>query len=82
VLFTGLGPDLTQYNYYDRLKEINIPTLIIHGMADAIPMEVQQRANENLSKSQLTLFKYSGHFPFIEEPEHFRKEVVAFLLKK
>jgi proline iminopeptidase len=82
ALFTGLGNDLSEYNYYKEMKECSIPVLIIHGAADAIPLAIQTRAQQSFSKANLLVFKSSGHFAFIEEAERFRKEVTLFLSKK
>ena len=79
ALFAGMGDDLSEYNYYNNLKECVAPVLILHGTYDAIPLSIQQRAIENLPKGFLRTFPASGHFVFIDEPDRFRKEVIGFL---
>jgi proline iminopeptidase len=82
ALFTGLGKDLSQYNYYESIKELNVPVLLIHGAADVTTPAIQSRATDAIKQSRLVVFKASGHFSFIDETEHFRKEVTAFYQKK
>lgn len=79
ALFTGLSPDLSQYNYYPRLAECPTPVLIMHGTADVIPLKLQEQAKASFAKAFLLTFRNSGHFIFIEETERFRKEVIGFL---
>jgi len=79
ALFTGLGPDLSQYNYYPRLADCPTPVLIMHGAADVMPLKLQEQAKASFAKAFLLTFRNSGHFIFIEETERFRKEVIGFL---
>lgn len=82
ALFTGLGNDLSKYDFYQSMKECATPVMIIHGAADALPIAIQNRAKEALPNATLLVFRSSGHFTFIEEPERWRREITAFLSKK
>lgn len=79
ALFTGLTPDLTQYDYYSRMKSFTFPVLILHGAADAVPLSSSTKLQGAIPGSSLQLFSKSGHFIFIDEPKRFTKEVSAFL---
>ncbi len=79
MLYTGLSADLAQYNYYDQLKSLSFPVLILHGEADAIPLAASSKLQHSLPQSTLEVFSKSGHFTFIDEPKKFVKEVSGFL---
>ncbi|PZR35021.1 MAG: hypothetical protein DI538_15820 [Azospira oryzae] len=81
ILYTGLAPDLAHYNYYDQLKSLSFPVLIIHGEADAIPLAASRKLQRSLPHSSLQVFSKSGHFAFIDEPRKFTKEISGFLHK-
>lgn len=52
-----------------RLKELNLPTLIIHGDKDAIvPLSDSEHAASQVSGSQLHILKDTGHVPTMTRP--------------
>lgn len=57
------------YNFYYQLKQINIPTLIIHGDCDPVPPSSAQNIHESIKGSKYILIKDCGHFPYVEAPE-------------
>lgn len=72
---------LGSFNTLPRLGEIRAPTLILGGAHDII-MPVPQGAERLLAGipgSELHVFKESGHFPFMEEPEAFTEVVRGWL---
>ncbi len=79
ALFTGLGKDLSHYDYYPQLADCQTPVLIMHGSADVMPLKLQEQAKASFTKAFLLTFRNSGHFIFIEETDRFRKEVIGFL---
>lgn len=79
ALFTGLGKDLMNYNYYDDVKKITFPVLILHGKSDGIPMASVVRLKNSIPRTTLKVFEKSGHFPFIEEPDLYLKTITNFL---
>ncbi len=78
ALFTGLGKDLGQYDYYEVMKSFPFPILILHGKADAVPLVASQRIKDMSPNNQLEVFKKSGHFIFIEERKKFNAVVSRF----
>jgi proline iminopeptidase len=64
---------IPSFNVLPRLSEITVPTLVIAGRDDWItpPREGAERIHAALPNSELVIFEDSGHFPFIEEQEHF-----------
>lgn len=62
------------------LPEINVPTLIVHGIHDkVIPFAQAQELNEKIRNSQLVPFQYSGHGLFWEEHEKFNQLLAQFI---
>jgi proline iminopeptidase len=78
VLYRGLGKDLANFNYYSSTQRFKFPALILHGKVDVIPLQASERMLESIPNSRLSIFRNSGHFIFIEEPNRFYQEVVSF----
>ena len=65
---------------FSDLGEINVPTLIIHGIHDkVVPFELGQVQEQNIRNSKLVPFKYSGHGSFYDQREKFNEELVKFI---
>ena len=64
----------------EDLKNINIPTLILHGKLDKIcSYDLAEQMHAGISNSRLVAFEKSGHALFIEEPEKFNTELIRFV---
>ena len=69
-----------RHNFLNRLAEITLPTLIIHGSHDRlIPVKWANRAHQLLPDSQLCVFEKCGHWPPREKPIEFTGAVLEFL---
>ncbi len=71
---------LREQSLFHDLKEIKVPTLILHGIHDKIclfPLAVAQ--SKGIPHSKLIPFKFSGHGLFYDEKDKFNKELVAFI---
>jgi len=79
ALYTGLGKELGQYDYYEAVKQFPFPILILHGEADVVPMAANQRIVDNAPNATIEVFKKSGHFIFIEENRKFNAMVKKFV---
>lgn len=67
------------YNLQDHLSRIKIPVLLITGRGDRItPLKIAEELYSGISDSRLLIFEKSGHSPFIEESEKFRKAMIEF----
>ncbi|MDH5599341.1 MAG: alpha/beta fold hydrolase [Cyclobacteriaceae bacterium] len=65
VTFASLG----EWDYRPQLKEINIPTLVIHGEEESIPMDMVESWVENgIPGSKLVSIEGAAHFPYAEKP--------------
>jgi pimeloyl-ACP methyl ester carboxylesterase len=64
----------------DRIRDIQIPSLIMWGEEDAwIPLEHSRRFQEDLSQSRLVVYPGAGHAPMEEIPEITAHDVRRFL---
>ncbi len=81
LLMMGLRADMENYNkdMYASLKSIKVPVLILHGNADNIPLQADEKLKASIPGSRMVIFEQSGHFPFIEENEKFVKTVSGFI---
>lgn len=80
----GILDCIAAFSYTDfrnDLTKINIPTLIIHGDADAIvPFEVSgKRSHEAITGSQLVLIKGGSHGVSATHVEQFNRALLDFL---
>ncbi|KGR76716.1 alpha/beta fold hydrolase [Ureibacillus manganicus] len=65
---------------YADLPNINIPTLIIHGIHDkVIPFSQAKEMNQKIRNSKLVPFQFSGHGPFWEERDKFNQLLTQFI---
>jgi proline iminopeptidase len=74
---------LGEFDLRPRLREIEVPTLVIAGEHDrsVTPQRAKETA-EALPNSALVMMEGSGHYPFVEEPEAFVAAVREFLFGK
>jgi pimeloyl-ACP methyl ester carboxylesterase len=68
-------------DYSQRLCEVKVPTLIVHGAKDTIvPVSWAERAHKLIKNSKIEVIYDCGHMPPVEEPEQFNQIVRHFLL--
>lgn len=67
------------YDFHGSLKNLKMPTLILHGDTDVIPMSSVQKIHESIPQSQFVLLKNCGHFSHIESPDAFFNHIEAVL---
>lgn len=75
---------ISQINEYDteKLKNIEIPVLIMWGAADKwIPLEVGYRLKNILKKSKLVVYQNAGHVPMEEIPSETLQTFIEFIDK-
>ena len=61
------------------LQKLKIPTLIIRGESDVIPMSAANSMAHSIKSSKLVVLKNCGHFPYIEQPAQWLEAVEMFL---
>ena len=65
----------------DRLKNIKIPTLIMHGAKDVlVPPQNSKILADLISNAHMKIFTESAHAPYVEEPNAVIDAMVEFLL--
>jgi proline iminopeptidase len=62
------------------LDSVSVPTLIVHGRQDPIPLASSEAAARALH-AQLVVLEGSGHVPYVEQPEALFGAIRAFLAK-
>ncbi len=69
-------------NFLDRLNEITLPTLFLHGMEDRlVPVSWAQRASSLVKGSRLHAIQQCGHCLPREKTHEFNQAVLEFLAK-
>lgn len=66
-------------NLFPDLPDIDVPTLIIHGQQDIIPMHTAEAICRALPKAQLDILENCGHFPYVEAADPFFSSIRGFL---
>ena len=67
------------YDWTDRLRALDRPTLVLHGDRDPIPVAVAESLVALLPNARLEVIPNAGHMPFWEQPRHFFSSVERFL---
>ena len=74
-----LGESLGELDWWDRLADIEAPTLVLHGRYDLIPPAVSQDLARTFPRGRLVVLD-SGHFPYLEDPDGLLSAVSSFLV--
>jgi proline iminopeptidase len=70
---------LRSYDWRPYLREVQVPTLVVHGGADRDPVEVVREWSDALPEGRLLELEGAGRFPWVERPEAFFAAVNRFL---
>jgi proline iminopeptidase len=63
----------------ERLRQLHVPTLIVHGEQEAIPMDLVEEWAGSLPNARLVRVPMAAHFAYAERPEIVWPEVERFL---
>ncbi|HEX3479257.1 MAG TPA: alpha/beta hydrolase [Kofleriaceae bacterium] len=67
------GPHTTEslgnWDFRPDLARVTAPTLIVHGEADAIPMDLVEEWTTALPHARLIKVPGASHFPYVERPD-------------
>jgi proline iminopeptidase len=77
-IFSYIGREFYAFDITEQLKRIIAPTLIIYGDQEPALKISAPVYQSNISGSNVVIIKGSGHFPFIEQPEEFKRVVTEF----
>ena len=75
-LFAEMG---TEYDLREGLKKLERPVLILQGHQDPIGDKTAEDNRALIAGSKLVYIHRCGHFPWIEQPDAFRKALADFL---
>jgi proline iminopeptidase len=67
------------YDWRALLRAVSVPTLVIHGERDLLPVGVACEIVATLGNARLEVIPDAGHMPFWESPELFFTLVESFL---
>jgi len=67
------------YDWSTLLRAVSVPTLVIHGERDLLPVSVAHEIVATLRNARLEIIPDAGHMPFWESPELFFNLVESFL---
>jgi proline iminopeptidase len=77
ALFGAGGMGEWRFATHDRLT---MPVLVIAGAHDRqVGLAPQRELAERLPQARLIVYERSGHYPNLDEPSRFARDVVAFL---
>jgi proline iminopeptidase len=68
----------SDYNLLPRLKRLNLPTLVLHGDNDLVPVECAAHIAQAIPGARLVLLRDCGHFAYLERPDKVYREISAF----
>ncbi len=75
-IWESLGDfDLTKPGFLDSVR---VPSLIVHGRQDPIPLASSEAAAKSL-ESKLVVLEECGHVPYVERPEQLFQALNSFL---
>lgn len=78
LLGESLGMTDGAIDWWDRLADISVPTLVLHGRYDIPPVAMAQALSDALPRGSLAVLD-SGHFPYIEDAGGLTSAVASFL---
>jgi proline-specific peptidase len=76
--WTVVGP-LKDWDVRGRLREIDVPTLVLRGRHDMSTAAVSQTLVDGIRGAQVVVFEESSHTPVLEETERYLEVVSAFM---
>lgn len=83
----GWGPnelnatgDLKDFEYLEKMKDIDIPTLVINGTDDLCTPAIAKAMHDSLPNSKWEMFIGSRHMPFVEDHAHYCKVLAEWLM--
>lgn len=66
------------YDLLPALRGLDVPTLMLHGEHDFIPIELVVRIADAIPGARLSVLPGCGHFTYLEAPELVFEEVAGF----
>ncbi len=71
---------LALFDVRSRLKQLNMPTLVVSGQRDStVPVATQTQLAQGIPGAHHVLMPDCGHALIVEQPERFNRELLGFL---
>ncbi len=74
---TQEAPD---YDLMGQLARLEVPTLVIHGEHDFVPLEIAESIAGAIPGARMTVFEDRGHFTYMEVPDLVTSTIADFVL--
>jgi pimeloyl-ACP methyl ester carboxylesterase len=67
------------YDLHPRLRELAVPTLVVHGDQDLVPVEIARHIADAIPGAALHVLAGCGHFAYLERPDDVHELVVRLI---
>ena len=67
-----------EWDLFPALRELGVPTLVLHGEHDFVPVELAARIADAVPGASLSVLPGCGHFTYLEAPDVVFEEVAGF----
>lgn len=74
-----LGESMGEVDWWERLPQIQVPTLVLHGRFDLIPIQVSQALAASFGQGRVVVLE-SGHFPYVEARDGLLSAISSFFV--
>ena len=77
----GASGALLEWDRFEDLAKINVPTLVIAGQHDTMDPAYKKRMAEKLPKGEYLLCPNGGHMAMVDDADHYFPGLISFLKK-
>ena len=67
------------FDLFPQLERLRVPSLVIHGDHDLIPLELARHIATAIPDARLEIVAECGHFAYLEQPEVVRLAIVRLM---
>ena len=79
VYFEHIIPKMRAWDFRPRLRNLDLPVLVMQGTEDLVPMAASREWAESCPNSRFLPLEGTGHHPYLERPQEFFSAADAFL---
>ncbi|GLV54527.1 hypothetical protein KDH_13740 [Dictyobacter sp. S3.2.2.5] len=79
TFFDIFARSIGDWDWRAQLANLRVPTLIIHGSEDLVPLSSSTEWAQTVPSSRLLTIPSVGHYPWLESPEVFMPAVIQFI---
>jgi len=69
----------SNYDLIPQLGELRIPTLVIHGDEDFVPVVIAEEIAAAIRNAHLVVLADCGHFAYLDQPDEVHRRIVEFV---